>query len=98
MIFMIIGIVGYFTVPSVANYIVHASGGSALGQKVTSLFGGSTSSVIGGAATGAGMVMDTMGNAAGEMRQSMAASSASSPYFEEKGSYMSEKLKGNSKN
>lgn len=98
LIFMIIGIVGYFTVPSVANYIVHASGGSALGQKVTSLFGGSTSSVIAGAATGAGMVMDTMGNAAGKMSQSMSSSSASSPYFEEKGNYMSDKLKGNSKN
>ncbi|UPZ17953.1 hypothetical protein [Flavobacterium humidisoli] len=98
LIFMIIGIVGYFTVPSVANYIVHASGGSALGQKVTSLFGGSTSSVIGGAATGAGMVMDTMGNAAGKMSQSMTSSSMSSPYFEDKGSYMSERLKGNSKN
>ena len=94
---MIIGIVGYFTVPSVANYIVHASGGSALGQKVTSLFGGSTSSVIGGAATGASMVMDSMGNAAGRMSQSMSSSAAASPYFEEKGNYMSDKLKGNSK-
>lgn len=98
LIFMIIGIVGYFTVPSVANYIVHASGGSALGQKVTSLFSGSTSTVIGGAATGAGMVMDSMGNAAGRMSQSMSSSAAASPYFEEKGNYMSEKLKGNSKN
>ena len=97
LIFMIIGIVGYFTVPSVANYIVHASGGSALGQKVTSLFGGSTSSVIGGAATGASMVMDSMGNAAGRMSQSMSSSAAASPYFEEKGNYMSDKLKGNSK-
>ncbi|NWL02889.1 conjugative transposon protein TraJ [Flavobacterium collinsii] len=97
LIFMIIGIVGYFTVPSVANYIVHASGGSALGQKVTSLFGGSTSSVIGGAATGAGMVMDSMGNAAGRMSQSMSSSAAASPYFEEKGNYMSDRLKGNSK-
>lgn len=98
LIFMIIGIVGYFTVPSVANYIVHASGGSALGQKVTSLFGGSTSSVIAGAATGAGMVMDSMGNAAGKMSQSMTSSASSSPYFEEKGNYMSDRLKGNSKN
>src|SRR6476469_4372801 len=35
LVFMIIGIVGYFTVPSVANYIVHAGGGGALGHKVT---------------------------------------------------------------
>ena len=97
LIFMIIGIVGYFTVPSVANYIVHAGGGGALGQKVTSIFGSSTSAVVTTTSQGAGMIMDSMGNAAGKMTQSMSSSSASSPYFEEKGSYMSEKLKGNSK-
>ena len=98
LIFMIIGIVGYFTVPSVANYIVHASGGSALGQKVTSLLGGSATSFLGGAATGAGMVTDSIGNAAGKMSQSMSSSATSSPYLEEKGSYRSDRLKGNSKN
>lgn len=97
MIFMIIGIVGYFTVPSVANYIVHAGGGGALGQKVTSVFGSSTSSVITRTSQGAGMIMDAMGNASGKMTQSMSSSSASSPYFEEKGNYMTDKLKGNSK-
>jgi len=40
LIFMIIGIIGYFTIPSVANYIVHASGGSALLSKVTSMGSG----------------------------------------------------------
>lgn len=97
LIFMIIGIVGYFTVPSVANYIVHAGGGGALGQKVTSIFGNSTSSVITRTANGAGMVMDSMGNASGKMSQSMSSSSAASPYFQEKENYMSDKLKGNSK-
>jgi conjugative transposon TraJ protein len=37
LIFLIIGIVGYFTVPSVAHYIVEA-GQNVLGQKVTTLF------------------------------------------------------------
>jgi conjugative transposon TraJ protein len=97
LIFMIIGIVGYFTVPSVANYIVHAGGGGALGQKVTSVFGNSTSSVISKTSQGAGMVMDSMGNAAGKISQSISSSSTSSPYFQEKGNYMSDKLKGNSK-
>jgi conjugative transposon TraJ protein len=97
LIFMIIGIIGYFTVPSVANYIVHAGGGGALGQKVSSIFGNSTSSVITKTSSGAGMVLDAMGNAAGKMSQSMSSSSTSSPYFEEKGNYMSDKLKGNSK-
>lgn len=97
LIFMIIGIVGYFTVPSVANYIVHAGGGGALGQKVTSIFGNTTSSVITRTSQGTGMIMDSMGNASGKMSQSMSSSSTSSPYFEEKGNYMSDKLKGNSK-
>jgi conjugative transposon TraJ protein len=38
MIFLVIGIVGYFTVPSVANYIVHAGGNNVLLFKSTSLF------------------------------------------------------------
>jgi conjugative transposon TraJ protein len=37
LLFLIIGIVGYFTVPSVANYVVHAHGGGGMVQKVTSL-------------------------------------------------------------
>lgn len=96
LVFMIIGIIGYFTVPSVANYIVHAGGGGALGQKVTSIFNNSASSTINSASSGAGMVVDAMGNAAGRMSQSMTGSSTSSPYFKDKESYMGDKLKGNS--
>jgi conjugative transposon TraJ protein len=40
LIFMVIGIVGYFTVPSIANYIVHAGGGNVLLFKTTNLFSG----------------------------------------------------------
>ena len=96
LVFMIIGIVGYFTVPSVANYIVHAGGGGALGQKVTSIFSNSTNSAVNTASAGAGMVVDAMGNAAGRMSQSMSGSGASAPYFKDKDSYMGDKLKGNS--
>lgn len=97
LIFMIIGIIGYFTVPSVANYIVHAAGGGALSQKVTGLFNNSTSSVVSKTSMGAGMVLDSMGNAAGRMSQNMSSSTGSAPYFEEKVNYMSDRLKGNSK-
>ncbi len=38
LIFLIIGIVGYFSVPSVSSYIIHAGGPSALLQKTTNLF------------------------------------------------------------
>lgn len=50
LIFMIIGIIGYFTVPSVANYIMHAGGGHALLSKTTMIATGGASSVINNAA------------------------------------------------
>lgn len=96
LVFMIIGIVGYFTVPTVANYIVHAGGGGALSQKVTTIFNNSTNSAISTVSTGTGMVADAMGNAAGRLYQSMSGSSSSTPYFKDKEGYMGDKLKGNS--
>jgi len=96
LVFMIIGIIGYFTVPSVANYIVHAGGGGALGQKVTSMFSSSTTSVMSTASQGTTMAADAMGNAAGRMYQSMANSGNSEPYFKDKENYMADKLKGKS--
>ncbi|KQO24963.1 conjugal transfer protein TraJ [Flavobacterium sp. Leaf82] len=94
LVFMIIGIIGYFTVPSVANYIVHAGGGGALGQKVTSMFSNSTTSLVNTTSQGTTMVADAMGNAAGRMYQSMSDSGNSAPYF--KDNYMADKLKGKS--
>lgn len=41
LVFMLIAIVGYFTVPTVAGYIVNAGGGGALVQKVTSIMSSS---------------------------------------------------------
>ncbi|GIQ57878.1 conjugative transposon protein TraJ [Flavobacterium collinsii] len=96
LVFMIIGIIGYFTVPSVANYIVHAGGGGALGQKVTSIFSNSTTSVISTTSQGTTMVADAMGNAAGRMYQNMANSGNSAPCFKDKDNYMADKLKGKS--
>lgn len=97
LIFMIIGIIGYFTVPSVANYIVHAGGGGALGHKVTSMFGNSASSVVRTSSNAVGMAADAMGDADRRMTSSMAATAGSSPYFQDKGNYMNDRLKGNSK-
>lgn len=96
LVFMIIGIIGYFTVPSVANYIVHAGGGGALGQKVTSMFSNSTTFLVNTTSQGTTMVADAMGNAAGRMYQSMSDSVNSAPYFKDKDNYMADKLKGKS--
>ncbi|MES2329657.1 MAG: conjugative transposon protein TraJ [Bacteroidota bacterium] len=37
LLFMVIGIVGYVSIPSIANYVVHASGSSAIMQKANTL-------------------------------------------------------------
>jgi conjugative transposon TraJ protein len=96
LIFMIIGIVGYFTVPSVANYIVHAGGGNTLLYKVTSLTSNGSRTVM---SSGAGMVADTFGNSRSNVSGNMASNSTSQGYFNEggnssNGSYMKDKLSG----
>lgn len=103
LIFMIIGIIGYFTVPSVANYIVHAASGGALPHKVSSMFSGGTMKTVAMAGTGAGMVMkgagmvsDSFGNQAGSMQQPMSSHGTNSGYFPEGDSYRANQLKGNS--
>lgn len=46
LIFLVMGIVGYVTVPSVANYIVHAGGGNALLYKASNLFTGGSRTAV----------------------------------------------------
>jgi conjugative transposon TraJ protein len=99
LIFLIIGIVGYFTVPSVANYIVHAGGGNTLLYKVSSLFSNTSRSAVNSIAGGAGMVADTMGSAASRVSNSMSNYGSSSGYFNDGNSsgnsrFMKDKLTG----
>jgi conjugative transposon TraJ protein len=99
LIFMIIGIVGYFTVPSVANYIVHAGGGNTLLFKVSSLFSNTPRTAINTVSAGAGMLSDSKGNGASRMSNSMSSYGMSSGYFNEgnssgNSSYMKDKLSG----
>jgi conjugative transposon TraJ protein len=56
LIFLLIGIVGYFSVPTVANFIVHAHGGNGMLQRVNSV----TATTISTAASAAGAVGDRM--------------------------------------
>ncbi|MEB2774639.1 conjugative transposon protein TraJ [Algoriphagus sp. D3-2-R+10] len=103
LIFLIIGIIGYFSVPSVANYIVHAASGGSLPHKATSFFtqGALTTvsmSRTAAIATGKGinMAADSFGDKAAGIRQSMASFGTSSGYFKDGDDYQSNKLKGNS--
>jgi len=55
LIFLCIGIVGYFSVPSVANYVIHAHGGNGLLNNVTRISQSVTSTTVNAGITGAGM-------------------------------------------
>jgi hypothetical protein len=81
LIFLVIGIIGYLTVPSVANYIVHASGGNTLLYKVSNLFTNTSRTAVMAGSAGVGMAADAMGDAAGRISRSMASSGANSGYF-----------------
>ncbi len=95
LIFMVIGIVGYFTVPSVANYIVHAGGGNTLLYKVSNLMSSSSQMVMRG---GTSMAKDVYGDTAAKLSGSMASQSVSGGYFKDGGgnggSYQKNKLTG----
>jgi conjugative transposon TraJ protein len=95
LIFMIIGIIGYFTVPSVANYIIHAGGGNTLLYKVTNMMSTSSRTVMVG---GASMAKDALGSGYNKISSSMADAGISNGYFKEGnsggGSYMKDKLSG----
>ncbi len=87
LVFLCIGIVGYFTVPNVANYIVHAGGGNAMLQKVNSLVVGGSSSAANMAMAGNKMSSDGVGDAYRKMSGSFESS--------EGGDYFKDKLSGN---
>jgi conjugative transposon TraJ protein len=53
LIFLCIGIVGYFSVPSVANYVIHAHGGNGFLSKVTNVATSAVSTTVSAATTGA---------------------------------------------
>lgn len=98
LIFMVIGIIGYFTVPSVANYIIHAGGGNTLLYKVTNMMSSSSQTAM---SSSASMVKDVMGGAYNQMSSSMASYGSSNGYFKEgnnggatTNNYMKEKLSG----
>jgi hypothetical protein len=80
--FLMIGIVGYFTVPSVAGYIVNAGGGNALVEKVTRMSVGMTKNAASAAA--GGMSSDAFGSGANNMSSGMSEAGSSNGYFKEK--------------
>jgi conjugative transposon TraJ protein len=87
LIFMIIGIVGYFTIPSVANYIIHAGGNNGLLHRVTSHFNSATTVATNTTLSAGSSVIN---NAANVMNSSSGSSSVASGGSD----YMNKKLSG----
>lgn len=80
LIFLIIGIVGYFSVPNVANYVVHAGGGNTILQRVNTIISNTSSTAQGAALAGGGMAADAMGDAYRNIRQGFSGS-GNTDYF-----------------
>jgi conjugative transposon TraJ protein len=97
LVFLIIGIVGYFTVPSVANFIVNSGGGGGLLYKVTNI-SFSTSSMAASAATGgASNILQAGGNLinpGGDYQTDKR--DAGNPIGSDPGSYYGNKISGKS--
>lgn len=66
LVFMIIGIAGYFTVPSVANYIIQAGGGNGFIHRVTQGFSNAATLVTNTTLSAASTVVQTATGAGGK--------------------------------
>ena len=98
LIFMLIGIVGYFTVPSVAGFIVNSGGGGALVQKITSM----SSSTAGGLTSRMGQGVSNIADVRKNFNEGLSGRESGSGVHGAvgrmiggTGSYMQDKLSGN---
>ncbi|CAM4208903.1 Bacteroides conjugative transposon TraJ protein [Pedobacter westerhofensis] len=82
LVFLIIGIIGYFSVPTVANYVVHAGGGNSIVSKVNSLVVGTASTSTRTVTGAGGMVADALGDGARSLKGG--SKSQSNDYFNNK--------------
>jgi conjugative transposon TraJ protein len=94
LIFLVIGIVAYFCVPTVANYIAHAGGGNSILQKVNMIVSSSSRSAMGAGSAGAGMAADALGNQARQLYQGYAGSSQGDYFADGANSAQRDKLSG----
>jgi conjugative transposon TraJ protein len=106
LIFLIIGIIGYFTVPSIANYIVNAGGGNALVHKTSGVFRSSAKTVVSSSSSGLGLATDVVSSGAARVTGSIASEgsnsgfgrfqSSSSDGAKNPGGYLANRLSGDS--
>jgi conjugative transposon TraJ protein len=109
LIFMIIGILGYFTVPAIAGHIMHVGGGDALTSKATGMAGAAAAGAVSGGVAGVAMTAQRMGqgaknlyNAPGNIRSGYNEDSTGKGFaagagraYGQAGDYLKNKLSGN---
>lgn len=93
LVFLIIGIVGYFSVPNVAGFVVNAGGGNAILTKINSLVVAAPRSGMSAAMGAGGMVADALGDKARLQTQSYS-SAAQGDYFPDDNSHQKNKISG----
>ena len=104
LVFLIIGIIGYFTVPTVAGYIVNAGGAGGMLQKVTSMMSSTVNSSAGMVAGRAGQTISNIKNARENFNQGYSGAARGSGTHGHVGrvsghvgSFLNERLSGKSK-
>ena len=99
LIFLIIGIVGYFSVPNVANYVVHAGGGNAILSRMNAIVLATSSTGMHSMSAGGGMAADVLGDAVRKQSQGYA-SGEQGDYFRDgdpSAGHQKERISGKSK-
>ena len=97
LIFLIIGIIGYFTVPSIANYIVNAGGAGALLYKSNRIFSSGTHAVISSASGGLGVASDALVSGASRINESISSYGAADWETGKHSPHQKDKISGNIK-
>ena len=95
LIFLVMGIVGYFTVPSVCNYIVQAAGGSVLLHKASSFFTGSTMATVSAVAGGSSAMISSMSHLTSSVSSGGSENSRGNGSSSNSDDFMRNKLSGN---
>ncbi|HTN20749.1 MAG TPA: conjugative transposon protein TraJ [Pelobium sp.] len=85
LIFLVIGIVGYFCVPNIANYVVHAGGGNSMLQKVNMLVSSTSHNSMRAGMAGGGMAADALGDGARKLYQGFTGSGNGDYFPDSKG-------------
>ncbi|WP_316795340.1 conjugative transposon protein TraJ [Pedobacter agri] len=94
LIFMLIGIVAYFCVPNVANYIVHAGGGNTILQKTNMIISSSSRMASSAGSAGLGMAADALGNGSRLMAQGYAGAAQGDYFPDGRNAHQRDKLRG----